>query len=41
MDDSIVSAHGGRMEAESRVGEGSVFRVSFPVFEESAQAEEA
>jgi signal transduction histidine kinase len=39
--DSIVSAHGGRIEAESHVGKGSVFRVSFPVLRETPPGEEA
>jgi two-component system NtrC family sensor kinase len=29
--DSIVTAHGGTLEVESTVDEGSTFRVSFPV----------
>ncbi len=38
--DAIVAAHGGRIEAESLPGEGTVFRVSFPVLEVPARRKE-
>jgi two-component system NtrC family sensor kinase len=39
--DSIVSSHGGTLEVESRVGQGSVFRVSFPMLTLRASRENA
>jgi two-component system NtrC family sensor kinase len=29
--DSIVASHGGTLEVESTVGQGSVFRIAFPM----------
>jgi len=39
--DSIVTAHGGRIEAQSLPGKGSVFRVSFPILEASTRRKES
>jgi two-component system, NtrC family, sensor kinase len=39
--DSIVAGHGGRIEVESQVGDGAVFRVSLPLLPEISPEEEA
>jgi signal transduction histidine kinase len=35
----VMHEHGGRIECESRVGEGTVFRITFPVEARSGDAE--